>query len=48
VEFKRAVVYGSVVASFTVEDYSVKRLAFLEKEELGSRFRAFLKLSNLD
>jgi len=47
-EFKKAVVYGSVIASFTVEDYSVKRLVFLEKEELGARFRAFLKLSNLD
>ena len=48
VEFKKGVVYGSVVASFTVEDFSVKRLAFLQIEEISTRFQAFLKLSNLD
>jgi sugar/nucleoside kinase (ribokinase family) len=47
-EFKRAVVYGSVVASYTVEDYSVSRLTFLGKDDLSTRFRAFMKLSNLD
>jgi sugar/nucleoside kinase (ribokinase family) len=46
--FKRAVVYGSVVASFTVEDFSVNRLTDLRKEEIETRFSAFLKLSNLD
>jgi sugar/nucleoside kinase (ribokinase family) len=46
--FKRAVVYGSVVASFTVEDFSINRLTDLCKEEIETRFSAFLKLSNLD
>jgi Sugar kinases, ribokinase family len=46
--FKKAVVHGSVVASFTVEDFSVKRLALLEKGEIDARFEAFLKLSKLD
>jgi len=46
--FKRAVVYGSVVASFTVEDFSINRLTALHKEEIETRFAAFLKLSNLD
>jgi len=46
--FKRAVVYGSVVASFTVEDFSVNKLVNLHKEEIDKRFLAFLKLSNLD
>lgn len=46
--FKRAVVYGSVVASFTVEDFSVNKLINLCKEEIETRFLAFLKLSNLD
>ena len=46
--FKRAVVYGSVVASFTVEDFSVNRLTALHKEEIETRFSAFLNLSNLD
>ncbi|MBI2485690.1 MAG: sugar kinase [Deltaproteobacteria bacterium] len=48
VEFKKGVIYGSVVASFTVEDFSVKRLASLQIEEISTRFQAFLKLSNLD
>jgi sugar/nucleoside kinase (ribokinase family) len=47
-EFKKAVVYGSVIASYTVEDYSVSRLTFLEKDDVSTRFRAFMKLSNLD
>lgn len=47
-EFKKGVVYGSVLASFTVEDFSVKRLALLQKEEMRTRFEAFLKLSNLE
>ncbi|NIP29088.1 MAG: sugar kinase [Candidatus Dadabacteria bacterium] len=47
-DYKRAVVYGSVLASFTVEDFSINRLAVLKKEEIESRYRAFLKLSNMD
>ncbi len=46
--FKKGVVYGSVVASFTVEDFSVNRLTALHNEEIETRFAAFLKLSNLD
>ena len=46
--FKRAVVHGSVIASFTVEDFSVDRLTLLKKVEIETRYQAFLKLSNLD
>lgn len=46
--FRRAIVHGSVVASFTVEDFSVRRLASLEREEVDTRLEAFLKLSKLD
>jgi len=46
--FKRGVIYGSVIASFTVEDFSVNRIFSLQKEEIDTRFGAFLKLSNLD
>jgi sugar/nucleoside kinase (ribokinase family) len=48
VGFKKAVVHGSVIASFTVEDFSVDRLLLLKKEEIETRYQAFLKLSNLD
>jgi sugar/nucleoside kinase (ribokinase family) len=46
--FKRAVVHGSVIASFTVEDFSVDRLTLLKQAEIETRYQAFLKLSNLD
>ncbi len=48
VGFKKAVVHGSVIASFTVEDFSVDRLTLLKKVEIETRYQAFLKLSNLD
>jgi len=47
-DYKRAVVYGSVLASFTVEDFSVYRLAKLKKEEIETRYLAFLNLSNIE
>ena len=43
--FKEGVAYGSVLASFTVEDFSVRRLGSLEKEEIGQRYAEFLRLS---
>ena len=45
---KRSVVYGCVVASFTVEDFSVNRLSRLKEEELNTRHQAFMRLSNVD
>lgn len=43
--FKKGVAYGSVLASFTVEDFSVRRLGSLQKEEIEERYGQFLKLS---
>ncbi len=42
---KKGVAYGSVIASFTVEDFSVRRLGSLRKEEIKERYGQFLKLS---
>lgn len=47
-DFKKAIVYGSVLASFTVEDFSVDRLKALEKKEIDKRIDAFLKLSEME
>jgi len=47
-DYKRAVVYGSVLASFTVEDFSVNRLAKLKKDEIDVRYLAFINLSNIE
>lgn len=45
--FKKGVAYGSVLASFTVEDFSVRRLGSLRKEEIEERYEQFLKLSTM-
>lgn len=42
---KKGVAYGSVLASFTVEDFSVRRLDSLQKQEIEERYGQFLKLS---
>jgi len=41
---RRAVVYGSVMASFAVEDFSLRRLTRLRPEEIEERFRAFQEM----
>lgn len=46
--FKRGVVYGSVLASFTVEDFSVNRLCSVDGEDIEGRSREFLGLSALE
>ena len=38
---RRAIVYGSVMASFTVEDFSLNRLKSLTIEEIDVRFKEF-------
>ena len=39
--FKKAIMWGTVIASFTVEDFSLDRLKCLTGEELTERFAAF-------
>ena len=43
---RRAIIYGSVVASFTVEDFGLRRLKKLAGEEIEDRFRRFLALTD--
>lgn len=45
---RRAIVYGSVMASFAVEDFSLNRLARLTSAEIGERFEAFGELTRVD
>ena len=45
---RRAVVYGSVMASFTVEDFSLKRLTRLTPAEIGERYTAFHDLIRVE
>ena len=43
---RRAIVYGSVLASFCVEDYGPNRLRTLTRDEIEQRFRAFMALTD--
>ncbi len=45
---KRAVIYGSTMASFCVEKFSVQRLTELTKLDIRERFMEFLELSKFD
>ena len=43
---RRAIVYGSVVASFTVEDFGVKRLTSVSLAEIEDRYQRFIQLTD--
>src|SRR5439155_25443829 len=45
---RRAMVYGSVMASFTVEDFSLNRLTRLTPPEIQERYAAFHELVRLE
>jgi len=42
---RKAIVYGSVVASFTVEDFSLRRLQSLTHDDIEQRYRQFVSLT---
>ncbi len=44
-ELRKAVIYGSVMASFNVEDFSLGRLRTLTFDEVEKRFKSFEKLT---
>jgi sugar/nucleoside kinase (ribokinase family) len=43
-EIRRAAVYGSVLASFAIEDFGIERFKSLRPPEIESRFRLFRRL----
>ena len=43
---RRAIVYGSVVASFTVEDFGVKRLTSVMLRDIEERYKGFVQLTD--
>lgn len=45
---KRAVIYGSAMASFCVEEFSISRLKTLKEKEIKSRVKQFVELVNFD
>ncbi len=45
---RRATVMGSVMASFNVEDFSLKRIRDLDYKEIENRYREFKRLSHFE
>ena len=45
---RRAIVYGSVMASFVVEDFGMKRLKTLTRDEVDRRYRQFVSLTDIE
>jgi cytidine kinase len=40
---RKALIYGTVMASFNVEDFSLKRLTKLKTADINNRYNKFLK-----
>jgi sugar/nucleoside kinase (ribokinase family) len=47
-ELRRAMIYGSVLASFCVEAFSLERLRSLSMEEIGKRYEMFKLMSQFE
>ena len=43
---RKAIVYGSVMATFAVEDFSLRRLATVKKSDIAKRFKEFRALTH--
>jgi sugar/nucleoside kinase (ribokinase family) len=48
VQLRRAVIYGSVMASYAVEEFGLARLLRLTPEEIEARYREFKNLTHFD
>ena len=45
---RRAMVFGSVMASFNVEEFGTDRVARLTHEEINERFSTFKQITHFD
>lgn len=45
---RQAIVYGSVMASFTVEEFSLNRLRSLDYGQIEARYKSFKRLTHFD
>jgi len=45
---RKAVIYGSVIASFNVESFSLGRLQTLTSSDIESRYEEFKRLSQFE
>jgi hypothetical protein len=42
---RKAIIYGSILASFAVEDFSVNRLLEISMSDINSRYRHFRSIT---
>ena len=42
---RKAIVYGSIMATFAVEDFSVRKLALISRKEIQRRYKLFCRLT---
>ena len=45
---RQAIIFGSVMASFTVEAFSLDRLRILDYKEIEVRFKEFKRLTHFE
>jgi sugar/nucleoside kinase (ribokinase family) len=45
---RRAMTYGSVLASFNVEEFGTERVARLSREEIDDRFEDFRRMTAIE
>jgi hypothetical protein len=45
---RKAIIFGSVMASFNVEDFSLNRMKKLSYPEIEERYREFRKLTHFE
>jgi hypothetical protein len=45
---RRAMIFGSVMASFNVEEFGTDRVQRLTHEEINERFRAFKQMTHFE
>ena len=46
--FRRGIIYGSVMASFNVEQFGMHRLTNLHRDQIDDRFRQFKALTHFE
>ena len=45
---RQAIIFGSVMASFNVEDFSLDRLRTLQYREIDERYRSFKAMTHFE
>ena len=45
---RRAMIFGSVMASFNVEEFGTERVGRLTHEEINERFRTFKRMTHFE